>query len=561
MVRLSFEYNAKLQPKRSWLRCETSSEANRACQIPGATRPEKGPKDVVKFPVDELILRQIESVFQSDIKIDQDVQLYLNSELQKAKNKAHLKEQEDVSLRHPKSTDLYPFQRVDVSFMIATPRVLNANQMGTGKTIETAGLINEIGAKKVLFVVTKSKMLDWRDELAKWCNDYAQIAKGSRAQKQKIIAEFNRFLIISYGSLVKSKVTPSGQTRGYPELFNIKWDLVVFDEAHRLKGRKTQQADMAGELKTDRILMLTGTPILNQPAEVWSLLNILYPERFTSYWRFVEQFCLTEENFFSPETPNIVGIKNTEQFQYILAPIMLRRLKKDVMPYLPEKIYKTRHLELEGIQARMYKEMKESMMTTLPDGTEVMAGTSLAQVIRLRQICLCPAMFGVDDMGVKTEALLEMLEDITAQDIKMIAFSWSQEYICFLADYLFHNGIKCGVIHGSLSEAQRQRSQDIFKNDPDCHIMLATIGAGGEGYNWQCASVVVFLDKDWVPAKNEQGEDRVHRDGQKVSPLIISFVAKDTIDEHIEDVLQLKEEITEESLAIKKVIEKLLKTH
>lgn len=298
--------------------------------------------------------------------------------------------------------------------------------------------------------------------------------------------------------------------------------------------------------------------MLNSPKDLWALLNLLYPDRFTSYWQFVERFCEIEENPFS-STPKVQGIKNAEALHYTLIPFTLRRLKKDIMSYLPDKTYKTIKLDMEGEQLRMYRQMKKEMVIDFEDGSEICAPSTLAQMLRLRQIAVSPRLLGGSDEGVKTEALMEIIEECIESGEKVVVFSYFKEYIKHIARLLNGRNILYGMLHGETRDADRERAKRTFLTNPECFVFLCTITAGGEGLNLQAASVMVFTDKDYVPGIMEQCEDRIHRDGQKKSPLIISLVCKKSIDELIEEILANKTEVTTKGLAIKSLIEKMRK--
>jgi SNF2 family DNA or RNA helicase len=179
-------------------------------------------------------------------------------------------------------------------------------------------------------------------------------------------------------------------------------------------------------------------------------------------------------------------------------------------------------------------------------------------MIRLRQLCLSPVILGGPDKSVKTEALLEILDEAIESGEKVVVFSWFKDYVKLLSQVLDKQKIRHVVMHGDTSDVARDQAKRQFRDDPDTKVFLSTIKTGGEGLNLQNASVLVFTDKSWVPGDNEQAEDRIHREGQTKNPLIISLVCKDTIEEDMETVLQNKERITSEAMAIEKVAEKLI---
>lgn len=552
--KLYFEYNKFGTVKKLCLEGITPTEASAICN--GAS-PSKD-KTVIRFPLEELYARRLIRLIDG-LKVHPSVTRWLEECVQTAKARTLLTQKEDVILSFPTANKLYPFQRVDVAFMKEAGNVLNANQMGTGKTVECAGLIEEIQAKKVLCLVSKSKLDDWKEELEKWtgCSDIV-VVKGSPKQKEALLKKPARIYIMTHASIRGKKSKGSGPIDYgiYTNIFLTRFDLIIVDEAHKFKNSKAQQSIGARKLLFDRMVLLTGTPMLNSPKDLWALLNLLYPDRFTSYWQFVERFCEMEENPFGKKP---MGIKNEEALQYTLLPFTLRRLKKDVMPWLPDKIYKTIKIDLDGEQQRMYKQMEKEMVVDFTDGEEVCAPSTLSQMLRLRQLALCPRLLGGETEGAKTEALLEILEECIESGEKVVVFSYFKEYLKHIARLLNNRGIKYGMIHGETRDADRERAKKMFNTEKDCFIFLCSIGAGGEGLNLQVASTLIFTDKDWVPGIIEQCEDRIHRDGQLKNPLIISLVARNSIDEDIEEVLADKTVITTKGLAIRKIAEKLMK--
>ena len=205
----------------------------------------------------------------------------------------------------------------------------------------------------------------------------------------------------------------------YETLFNKKWDLVVADEAHKLKNRKTQQTQGFQKLTSKRMALLTGSPLLNSPEEIWSLLNILFPSRFGSYWQFVEDFCQTEYNPFA-QTPKIIGVKNKRELHFLVNPLMINRKKEDVLADLPEKRYQTIKLKMDDKQEEIYRDLEENMFADLGDDL-LLTSTGLEQLLRLKQIALSPQLLDADQVGVKIKTIKELLNDT---DKKVV--------ICFL---------------------------------------------------------------------------------------------------------------------------------
>ena len=387
----------------------------------------------------------------------------------------------------------------------------------------------------------------WADELCEWYNQVDKvkplitIADGSKKERKAKLAQNNKFTIINYAMLRDSD---------YGKLFNKKWDLVVADEAHKLKNRKTQQTQGFQKLTSKRMALLTGSPLLNSPEEIWSLLNILFPSRFGSYWQFVEDFCQTEYNPFA-QTPKIIGVKNKRELHFLVNPLMINRKKEDVLADLPDKRYQTIKLKMDDKQEKIYRDLEENMFADLGEDL-LLTSTGLEQLLRLKQIALSPQLLDADQVGVKIKTIKELLNDT---DKKVVIFSRFASFIELLAEKLNHKFVK---ITGEVDAQDRRRYEKQFQDDPQIKVFLGTIGSAGEGLNLQSASIMIFADKAWSPKVNEQCEDRVHRPGQTDSPLIISLICKNTVDEDLELTLKNKNKVINETLALNGVKEKIL---
>lgn len=541
MNKLDFETTLKGEPKKLRLICNTKY-MNGVLNIAGARRQKD---DSITLPPDPFNCEQLLN-YIDELKLTKDCEKWYNKYLEKSKKLAEIKQKSHAKVKD--SDWLFPYQTVDVEFITEGKRTIEASEMGLGKSACGVATANELEANQVLVVAPKSVIYNWESEIKKWANKKDTIiVDGTKSKRKKLLKKEATFKIINYAMLRNNK---------YPYLFDRKWDLVIFDEAHRLKGRNTAQSKGARQLTANYLTMLTGSPIPNHPHELWHLLHILYPRRFSSYWQFVDRFCVTEENFFSP-TPDIVGVKNEKYLKEILTPIMIRNEKKDVLDDLPPKTYKNIELELDKKQKRIYTEMEEDMLTFINDEAHKISN-SLGKLIRLQQLTLSPKILDSEykGIGVKTKALLDLLEDT---DKKVVVFSWFKSYIKILEETLNSKGYKTAVVHGEKSTEERKKAEKDFWEDKETRIFLGTIGAAGEGMNLQTTDLLVFMDKSWTPAQNRQAEDRIHRVGQEGNATIISFIAKNTIDVDKEITLQQKEQVINKVMGMENTAKNLLK--
>ncbi|QQO90087.1 putative global transcription activator [Bacillus phage BSTP8] len=466
---------------------------------------------------------------------------------------ARMKCIDDMTITIPYSDKLRKYQRVDVALMQKMKRLILGNEPGTGKTLESIAYCDLIEAKKILIVASKSLLGSWASEIEKWSSepDYKIIPVDTTyKKKEKTNANLNedhRFNIINYEMLRDRK--------GFPKLWSTKWDVVICDEAHRLKGRKSKQTDGASQLKTDSLILATGTWITNNHHEVFQLLQLLDPKRFTSYWQFVDRFCKTENNYFNEHAKDIVGTKNMKAYRYMMNPYLIQRKKKDVLTELPPVIHKQIPIEMTAYQNKHYKELFEDMMTMFENEELVVSPNVVSKYMRLRQVLLTPALLGGKDSTNKTDAVLDIIENT---DDQIVVFSWFKGYIKHLETILTKKDISFRSIHGDIDSESRTKAADDFRNGK-VKVMLGTIKAMSEGLNLQTASTMIFTDKSYVPADNEQAIARIDRLGQKRSPIIYHLKTVGTVEEMIDETLAKKQDIIDEASAIEEIIKKLAK--
>lgn len=431
------------------------------------------------------------------------------------------------------------YQRVGVRFLTEAKRAILADDVGLGKTAQALRAALEVDAKRVLVITRKSLLYNWLHEVHKWAVDTSVDVLLSIDDT----LPNTRFVLTNY----------EAATKHLKLLQEVSWDALLVDEAHYVKNRKTQRTKTIAKLarSASYVWLLTATPMLNGVWELWSLLNIIRPDVYTSFWRFVDNYCWTEPNFFGGRD-FLPGIKNEVAFQREVAPLVLRRTKGILK--LPPLSYETIHVPLGEEQQRIYEELKTHFLALVDDDHYVMTPTVLSQLTRLRQVSCSPALIGGKDHSKKTEAFLDLLEDYTPKH-KVLAFTTFAEYAKLLLPHLEKYGGK--AILGEQSHKERFESEQTFQKDPDCRVLIGTIGAMGEGLNLQAADIVVFLNKDWTPARNEvQAVGRAHRRGQTKPVHVISLVTANSVEEHVENVLQDKKTTSQVFEAVVKRLQK-----
>lgn len=482
-----------------------------------------------EYPMERGIVEQLLEEFGSNLRVSTEVMSYVDKAEQHKVKRVELKNMKDTELSVPFAHKLRNYQRVGANFLHKAKRAILADDMGTGKTLQSITACEETGVDRILVVCPASLKWNWFDEISKWTDSKAVIVGGTKSKRVKTIQEFTgKYLIINYEAL-----------RLHPELADMQWGAIVFDEAHKLKNRKAKQTKAAKKLKSEYVFLLTGTPMLNRADELWSLLNCLYPKEYSSYWRFVERYCQTYNDGFGKKV--ISGTKKQQELlRQELAPIMIRRTKKDVLAELPDKTYVRHVVELTGEQKKLYKAMEKDAFVKLSDNEVVAAPVVIAQITRLRQITVSPELLSHDvTQSAKFDELMDIIQENKSEH-KIAVFSQFRQAIELFGKRLDETGIKWVSVTGAVSQDDRRAATKSFQEDPDTRIMLATIEAAGLGLTWTSADIAVFLDRHWTPAINQQAEDRLYRMGQKNPVTIINMVAKDSIEERIENMLAKK---------------------
>ncbi len=296
---------------------------------------------------------------------------------------------------------------------------------------------------------------------------------------------------------------------------------------------------------------------MNKPQDLWSILNWLYKEQWPSFWRFYQHY-VDFEIIYPHGYHKIHGPKNEKFLREKIDPYFSRRTKEEVLPDLPDKYYTRLEVDLTSKQRKAYDQMKKEMIAWLEtqDGTKPLAApVVIAQLVRLQQFALAYADIVTSDTGSATGAsggsviltepsskldvLFQILED--NPDESIVIFSQFKQAIRLVEARLQRGSIGYVRITGDDSPADRRRAVDDFQSGA-AGIFVGTIGAGSEGITLTRSSTVIFLDRDWTPARNAQAEDRLHRIGQDEAVQVIDIMARNTIDQYRFAVIEMKKE-------------------
>lgn len=444
------------------------------------------------------------------------------------------------------SVQLYPYQQRAVDKLSQVPRRLIGDEMGLGKTV--TALAMEPDRSPCLIICPKTVVPVWTAHI-EWMFPEARVAVCARpADRERFAAQAGRYrhaydFFVCYYEAAKSEEV----VRAVISKRRNPWPHLIVDECHRLSGYSSRQSKVIRSIRAEHKTALSGTPSDDKPQDLWAVLNFLYPQTYTSYWRFVRSYVRTSTH---PRGFTIFeGPKNVRELQSRIAPFFIRRRKREVRSDLPEVSYQTMTVDLGQKQRTAYDQMSTEMVAWLesdssPDEEDPMfANTVLARLTRLSQFAVAYSRYeGIrtvhhkdgttEDKEVYTSmepsAKLDLVEELISDtDQKVVVFSQFRQ-IPFMLQRRIGKPV-CVTFTGG--EIGRETNLEWFWSDPDCRVLAATLGAGSEGIDLTAASLCVFVDKAWNPNVNEQAVARIDRPGQQNPVQVVTIQARATIDQ------------------------------
>lgn len=544
-------YKGNGSPRRLFLQCD-STDKRKAVQAIGCSPVRGG----FSYPPDEVAILVLKHLFGDELRMTPDCETWFNETQLKAKNLTELSqtlEADSVDVSY--SEKLKPYQKACVEFAKESEKCIIGDDRGLGKTLEAITVCETKKMKNVLIVAPGYLKYGWQREIEKWTESKSILAVGERKTREALLGSFFRDNQVKY-LIVNYEMIREAQARGgYPELHSFNWDAVIFDEGHRLKGRQSQWVLGAKQLKAQALMILTGNPIANRPDEIWQLLNILNPGKFTSYWTFVDYYCDCIDGFFGKE---IIGVNKNHlaQLQFTLQPMLIRRLKEQVAPYLPKKVFKKIEVTLEGPQKTFYKKAEKQMILELANGGIDIIESVVTLNIRLQQALANPAILGGVNESVVEATCLELIRDLLdGGEQKVIVGLWYRKALALFLPKLEKHKIKAYVITGDVKAEERDSVMEAFKHDPKPCILIGTIQAMSEGINADECDSLIFMDKSWRPLDNDQFVDRIHRITSTRIKNYYSIVVKDSISEDREETLEQKSQMIGEILSMEALMQ------
>lgn len=479
-----------------------------------------------------------QAVIYSDVLeyIDRENELAEGLELER-KLLAKLKRGQDPTAGILK-TKLLPYQARGALFAACRGRAVLADDMGLGKTIQalaTAELLRQRrGIERVLVIAPASVKYQWKTEIEKFTDRSVKIVEGLLPQRRPMYASPEFFTLTNYELVLKD-------IRYMQEL---RPDLIILDEAQRIRNWTTATARTIKQLKSRYALVLTGTPLENKLEELFSVVEFVDGRRLGPAFRFVDEHRVLDEK------GRLTGYRGLDRIHEQLAPILLRRTRPEVLKDLPERTDKVFRVPLTSQQAEPYYEQSD-LLAQLVRKWERQGW--LSEIDQKRILCciqnmrmLCNSTFLFDKQTHHSPKLQEFREIMTdfvmGEERKVVVFSEFERMTHLAGEQLRKLGIGFVSLHGGVPSRQRGALIEKFRNDPACKVFLST-DAGGVGLNLQAASVVVNFEPPWNPARLEQRIGRVHRLGQSRPVHVIHMLTSESIEERVWETLALKKSL------------------
>ena len=411
----------------------------------------------------------------------------------------------------------YPYQREGVAFLFGAQFAVLADEMGLGKTAQailTIRLLLRSGeVRNVLVVCPKPLLTNWKREFEFWAPEISVLAiDGSPARRKWVWQHDFPVRLANYELLSRDR-----------EYFDDPWsqegpmfDLVVLDEAQRIKTQSNATSQAARAIPRRRNWAMTGTPVENSQEDLVGIFEFLSPGFLQS------------------------GLPPSDVCK-VVGDHILRRTKDQVLLELPPKTVQDTHLELTSPQWETYRMAEEDGVLRLNEkGDSVSIPMVFELILRLKQICNFDPVTGESS---KLERLEAALEEIAASGRKAIVFSQWVNTLMTLKEHLARFGIV--EYHGNVPSQHRDAMLRRFKEDRNAHVILMTYGAGSVGLNLQFAQYVFLFDRWWNPAVEDQAINRAHRIGAAGPVTVTRFISMDTVEERIDRVLQEKRQLSE----------------
>jgi superfamily II DNA or RNA helicase len=433
------------------------------------------------------------------------------------------------------NANLFPYQQEGIRFAFEAGRSLNADEMGLGKTIQAIGVCRmfrkESGIEKVLIICPTSLKYQWQSEIKRFTGEDSLVIEGAPHIRKKQYEQNDFYNIISYHTV----------TNDIKAIVMQNFDLVILDEAQRIKNWKTKIAQAVKKIQTPYCLVLTGTPLENKIEELYSIVQFVDPYKLGPYYRFLDYYQVKSDN------GKVIGYQHLDEIGALLKETIKRRKKSDVLLQLPDRMDKILFVPMTEQQMDLHVEFQEEVGKLVHKWrrfgflTEKDRQKLLINLNQMRMSCNSTYLFDQTTRhDTKIDELMNILREyFDGNQEKAVVFSQWERMTRIIAQELDADGIEYQYLHGGIPSKDRKTLFDTFNQSATCRVFLST-DAGSTGLNLQAASLIINMDVPWNPAVLEQRIARIHRMGQKNSVSVINFVSRNTIEQRMLGVLKFK---------------------
>ena len=446
------------------------------------------------------------------------------------------KVQAGIYPQHETHMPLFPYQREGMMHLAFNERALLADEMGLGKTIQAiaaCALLHRMGkAGRVLVVTPASLKSEWEEQIQRFTGLSYRLVFGPHRERLRALQHPSFFTIVNYEQIVRDALEVNRL---------LHPDIVVLDEAQRIKNWSTKTAQAIKRLQSRYAFVLTGTPIENRIDELYSIVDFLDPTVFGPLFRFNREFYQLNERGRPEEYQNLELLRDR------IRPLLLRRRKADVETELPGRTDRNLFIPLSHQQREAYRDHEAQVSRLINIGkrrplTKQEQEKLMRELAMMRMICDTNYILDRED---RTSPKIEELESIlqtclTEREVKVVLFSEWERMLELARDRLQRMRVGFAWHTGSVPQKRRRAEIQVFKSDPQCRVFLST-DSGGVGLNLQNASVVINCDLPWNPAKLEQRIARAWRKNQCRAVTVMNLIAEQTIEHRMLGTLAAKQ--------------------
>jgi hypothetical protein len=426
---------------------------------------------------------------------------------------------------------LYPYQMRGALFAAYRGRCILGDDMGLGKTAQSLAAVElmakERGVERVLVVAPASVKYQWETEIRKFTDRPVQVIEGGTQARRTQYTQPTFYRLVNYEQVLRDR----------DELNAWHPDLIVLDEAQRIKNWEAKVSRAVKKLRSRFALVLTGTPLENKLEELYSIVAFVDDRRLGPAFQFLHEHRVLDEQ------GKVIAYRNLDKVREKLEPILLRRTRAEVLSQLPERTDNTVYVELTDAQRGPYADQQATLARLLQKKylTEVDRRRILGCITNLRMLCDSTFLYDKQtNVSPKLEELGERLRELVLEGPhKVVVFSQWELMLRKAAEVV--EGLKIGhtLLHGGVPGKDRRGLLDRFREDPEHRVFLST-DAGGTGLNLQAADTLINLDLPWNPAVLEQRIARVHRMGQHRPVQVLNLITRGTIEERVLRTLERK---------------------